>query len=126
MLNCNTGNGNIEKSLQHIKEQHEEIYGAYENFVKLMQTEGGTLDEKTRVLIRVSLSAANKTLNILRVNIYKALAVGCGFKDVEHAIFLTVSTVGFPAMLESYWVFREIVDESAPSNNVVLDNIISH
>lgn len=124
--NCKLGNSNMEKSLKHIKEQHEGIYSAYENLSKLMQEEGGSLDEKTRALIKVSLSAANKTLDALQVNIYKALEVGCKFMDIEHAIFLTVTTVGFPTMFESYAIFRQIADETAPANNVVLENIVCH
>lgn len=50
----------MEESLQHIKEKHEEIYSAYENFGKTMHIEGGTLDEGTRLLIKVSLSAGAK------------------------------------------------------------------
>ena len=116
----------VEKSLKHIKEKHETLYNAYESFGKLMHNDGGTLDEQSRAIVKVALSAANKTPHTLRSHIYKALEAGCNVNDIEHAIFLTITTVGFPSMLEAYLVFRDVIDENAPANNVVLENIICH
>ena len=116
----------MEKSLHHMQEEHSEVYKAYENYGQLLQKMKGTLDDETSALIKVSLSAANNTPHALKTNIYNALDIGCGVKDIEHAVFLSATTAGFPTMMEGYMVFRDVVDDNAPSKNVVLDNIISH
>jgi len=115
----------VEKSLKHLKEQHNKLYEAYQDFGKAIHTEG-PIDEKTRLLIKVSLAASNNTPNTLRIQISKAIEFGCTLKEVEHAIWLTATNIGFPAMMESYIIFREIVDETDPMNELILDNIISH
>lgn len=119
-------NEKLKKSLQHIKEQHEDIYKAYQNFGKLLNTEGGTLDKKTVTLIQVSLSAANRNLETFRAHLYKAIEIGCSFRDIEHAVFLTATSVGFSTMLEAHAIFREVADEKSPMKDVALDSIITH
>lgn len=116
----------LKKSLEHIKEQHEEIYKACQNFGKLIHVEGGTLDEKTVTMVLISLSAANRNLESFRAHLYKAIELGCSFRDIEHAVFLTANVVGFPTMLEAHTIFREVADDKSPMKDIAFDNIITH
>jgi len=120
------GKEKIKKSLQHIKDQHGDIYNAYKDFSKLVQTEGGTLDAKTLSLIQIALTAANRNHETFRAHLYKALEMGCGLREIEHAVFMTATVVGFPTMLEAHAIFREVADEKSPMKDVALDSLITH
>ena len=91
--------------------RHKEIAGAYEDFGKLLHNQGGPLDDKTRWLIKIGVSTAGGHELALRTHIQKAQRSGCSLEEIEHAILLTASTAGFPAMMTGLMVFREVFDK---------------
>lgn len=100
----------IEKNLKYLIDNHKEIYDAYEKFGKMVHEKGGPLDEKTRWLIKVSLSTECQNEFSLRTHILKALHSGCSKEEVEHAILLVAPTCGFPKMMKGLLVFRQVID----------------
>jgi AhpD family alkylhydroperoxidase len=100
----------IEKNLKYLIENHGEVYEAYEYYGKLIHEKGGPLDEKTRWLIKISLSTCNQFEYALRTHILKALKSGCTKEEIEHAILLVAPTCGFPKMMEGLLIFREIIN----------------
>ncbi len=92
--------------------RHKEIAGAYEDFGKLLHLQGGPLDEKTRWLIKVSVSTTSGHDLALRTHLQKAERAGCTLEEIEHAILLTASTAGFPAMMTGLMIFREVFEDN--------------
>ena len=108
----------IEKNLSYFIEQHGEIYEAYEKYGKLLHTKGGPLDEKTRWLIKVSLSTACQSNYSLVTHIRKALLAGCTHEEIEHAILLCAPTAGFPKMMEGLLILKEEEEGEGPGADI--------
>jgi alkylhydroperoxidase/carboxymuconolactone decarboxylase family protein YurZ len=92
---------------KYFKEKYPEIDEAYEAFGKSLHEKGGPLKVKQRWLIKIAISAASSFDLALRSHIERALTDGCEPDEIEHAIILTASTVGFPRMMSALLVFRE-------------------
>lgn len=101
----------IEENLKYVIDKYGEIYEAYENYGKKVHYEGGPLDQKTRWLIKVAVSAACKHHYSVRTHIRKALKSGCTRDEIEHALLLVAPTAGFPAFMEALLCMREELDK---------------
>jgi len=101
----------IEKNLKYFITNHREIYESYENFGKLVHEKGGPLDEKTRWLIKVALSADCQNEYSLTTHIKKAFCGGCTKEEIEHALLLVAPTAGFPKMMKGLLVLRNILEQ---------------
>ncbi|MCP4159785.1 MAG: carboxymuconolactone decarboxylase family protein [Deltaproteobacteria bacterium] len=95
-------------NLNYFKEKHSEIFEAYEKFGHLLHEKGGPLNEKTRWLIKVAISAASQYEFALQTHIDKAMAVGCTKEEIEHAILLVAPSSGFPKTMSALMVFRDV------------------
>lgn len=95
------------ENYRYFREQHGEIFKAYENFGHLIHEKGGPLDEKTRGLIKVAISATSQYDYALQSHIDKALAAGCTKEEIEHAILLVAPSAGFPKAMAALMVLRE-------------------
>ncbi len=100
----------IKKNLKYLTDNHGEIYDAYEKFGKLVHEKGGPLNEKTRWLIKVALSADCQNEYSIRTHILKALKCGCTKEEIEHSILLVAPTCGFPKMMRSLLIFRQVME----------------
>lgn len=96
-----------EKNFAYFKETYPEIYRSYENFGKELHESGGPLDEKSRWLIKVAVSAASSHEYSLRTHVKKALKAGCSRSEIEHALLLTATTAGFPTMMTALMILRD-------------------
>lgn len=103
----------IEKNLTHFKEKHKGIYEAYQDFGRKLHEEGGPLDEKSRWLIKVAVSASGQHSLSLKTHIRKARKAGCSWEEIEHAILLVAPTSGFPTMMEALLTLVEEEDEES-------------
>ena len=103
--------GKKEDNFGYFIKKHHEIADAYEEFGKLLHTQGGPLDEKSRWLIKIAVSTAGGHDLALRTHIQKAQKIGCSPSEIEHAILLTASTAGFPAMMSGLMTFREVFED---------------
>lgn len=95
------------ENLRYFREKHGEIYDAYQKFGSLLHEKGGPLDEKTRWLIKVAVSAASQYEFALHTHIEKAMEAGCTGEEIEHAILLVAPTAGFPKAMAALMVLRE-------------------
>ena len=96
-----------QENFKYFREKHKGIFEAYENFGHQLHEKGGPLDEKTRWLIKVAISAASQYEYALKTHIEKALAVGCTEEEIEHAILLVAPSAGFPKTMSALMVFRD-------------------
>ncbi len=99
----------IKENLEYLKAHHGEIYEAYETYGRLIHTEGGPLDEKTRWLIKVAISSTSEYQFALKTHIRKAIAAGCSVEEIEHAILMIAPSAGFPRMMEGLMILREVI-----------------
>ena len=58
----------------------------------------GPLDEKTSHLIQLAAAAAMKSEGAVHSHTRRALKAGAKIEDIQHAIILLTSTIGFPAV----------------------------
>jgi AhpD family alkylhydroperoxidase len=96
-----------QKNYKYFKEKHREVFEAYENFGHLIHEKGGPLDEKTRWLIKIAISAASQYDYALQTHIEKALTAGCTREEIEHAILLVAPSAGFPKTMSALMIFRD-------------------
>lgn len=100
----------IDENLAYLVDKHKDIYDAYKAYGKILHEKGGPLEEKTRALIKVGISATCEYEYALRTHIEKAFKAGCTRDEIEHTLLLIAPTAGFPKMMESLMIFREVVE----------------
>lgn len=101
----------IQDHFNFFRKNHPDIYQAYEAYGKKVHEAGGPLDEKTRWLIKVSVSATEGYPFALKTHINKALKAGCSAEEIQHTLLLLAPSVGFPRMMEALLIFREITEK---------------
>jgi len=89
------------------KEEFSHVHELHEEIGKEIHEKSGPLPEKTRWLIKVAISAASKHEKSLETHILKAKEKGATDSEIKHALLLLIPTVGFPAFMEAYTVFKE-------------------
>ncbi|BDU72757.1 carboxymuconolactone decarboxylase family protein [Mesoterricola silvestris] len=100
----------IRENLDAMIAKHPEIYEAYERYGRAVHEQGGPLDERTRWLIKLAVSASQGLAKAQITHMAKARAAGCTGEEIEHAILLIAPTAGFPRMMEAMERFRETGD----------------
>lgn len=95
------------ENFKYFQDKHGEIFKAYEHFGNLLHEKGGPLDEKTRWLIKIAVSAASQYEFAIQTHIEKAMAAGCTREEIEHAILLVAPTAGFPKAMRALMAFRD-------------------
>lgn len=101
----------IQENLKYFIDKHGDIYEAYSAYGKAIHEKGGPLEEKTKRLIKVAISATIGNEYSLTTHIKKALKAGCTLEEIEHTILLVAPTAGFPAMMKALMTLREETDQ---------------
>lgn len=86
------------------KAAHPEIYEAFEELGRRVH-ERGSLSERERRLVKLGIAIGVATEGGVHSAVRHALRGGCSREDVEHAVRLAITTVGFPrAMAALSWI----------------------
>lgn len=65
----------------------------------------GPLDEKTRALVRLGIAVGCQHEGAVHSHARRALEAGASAKEIHHAVILSTTTIGFPAMMAALsWV----------------------
>ncbi|MBM2814759.1 MAG: alkylhydroperoxidase AhpD family core domain protein [Ignavibacteria bacterium] len=65
----------------------------------------GPLDDKTRALIKLSISVGARLEGAVHSHTRKALKAGCSPEEIRHAVLLSLPTIGLPSMMAALsWV----------------------
>lgn len=88
----------LPKPYQVFRREHPRIYAAYEALGAAV-AESGPLEAKTRELIRLGMSAANRSRSAVESHTHRALDAGATPDEIEHAIALGINTLGFSTMM---------------------------
>ncbi len=78
-----------------IQKRFSGFFDAVDNLGKAAR-EAGPLDEKTARLIQLAAAAAVKSEGSVHSHAKRALAAGATPEEIQHALILITSTIGFP------------------------------
>lgn len=93
----------LPKSYRRFHQEHPAVWAAYEELGK-QAAEDGPLDQKTRELIKLGMAAAMDSESAVQSHVHRALSAGAKPSEIEHAIQLGITTMGFPrAMAALAW-----------------------
>ena len=87
-----------------VMSKHPKLDRALEALGKALREEG-PLDEKTAQLIQLAGAAGIRSEGSVHSHAKRALAAGATPEEVRHALFLLVTTIGFPTVMAALsWV----------------------
>jgi AhpD family alkylhydroperoxidase len=90
------------------KKAHSKVWRAYDRLGAAAAQEG-PLDQKTRELVKLGMAAASKSESAVRSHTHRALEAGVSGAEIEHALILGVTTLGFPAMMAALAWARDAI-----------------
>lgn len=90
--------GKLPKPYRQFKEDRARVSSAYED-LGAAAAEAGPLEVRERELIKLGMAAAIGSESAVRSHTHRALDAGATVDEVEHAILLGVTTLGFPSMM---------------------------
>jgi 4-carboxymuconolactone decarboxylase len=86
------------------KEDYSDVANAYETMGDAVHN-SGPLDDKTRALIKLSISTGARFEGAVHSHTRKALKSGCSPEEIRHAVILSLPTIGLPSMMAALsWV----------------------
>ena len=92
------------------KKEHADLFEKIEALGEYIHQEGGPLDDKTRSLVKVGISAASHHQNALATHIMRAREAGASEEEILHALFLVIPTCGSPTFMEAFRIYKDKVD----------------
>ena len=94
----------IPKRYMKFKEDYSNVAQAYEAMGDAVH-KAGPLDDKTRALIKLSISTGARFEGAVHSHTRKALKVDCTPEEIRHAVMLSLPTIGLPSMMAALsWV----------------------
>jgi 4-carboxymuconolactone decarboxylase len=92
------------------KQQFPEIAAAYDELA--VKCHGwGTLDTKTRRLVKLGIAVGSNSEGGVRSHARRALGEGISPEELRHAVLLGLTTVGFPTMIAAMKWVDEVIDK---------------
>ncbi|MFH1834428.1 MAG: carboxymuconolactone decarboxylase family protein [bacterium] len=83
-----------------------EIMEKNEALGEFVHEHGGPLDEKTRCLVKLGISAASHHKTAVSTHLGKAREAGASDAEIMHALLLVIPTCGFPTFMEAYREYK--------------------
>ena len=93
-----TNMSELPKPYQQFQQEHRAVWEAYDR-LGAAAADAGPLEQKIRELIKLGMAAASRSESAVHSHVHRALEVGATAEEVEHAILLGVTTIGFPNMM---------------------------
>jgi AhpD family alkylhydroperoxidase len=100
----------LPKNYMKFQEDHQEIYEAYEQLGEAAAC-CGPLNRNTRELVKLGMAAAIGSQGSVQSHTHRALNSGISRVEIEHAIVLGVTTMGFPKTMAALSWAREAMGE---------------
>jgi AhpD family alkylhydroperoxidase len=88
------------RSYRQFSKDHARLFEAYESLGALA-AKAGPLDGRTRELVKLGMAAALRAESAVKSHTHRALEAGVTFEEIEHALLVGVTTMGFPAMMSA-------------------------
>ncbi len=90
--------GELPRTYQRFQNQYNELSKAYDQ-LGATAAEAGPLESKVRQLVKLGMAAANQSESAVRSHTHRALEAGATAQEIQHALLLGITTIGFPAMM---------------------------
>jgi AhpD family alkylhydroperoxidase len=88
----------LPKPYQQFRAIYPEVYNAYENLGEAT-AKAGPLDDKIRELIKLGMSAANRSESAVQSHTHRAIEAGATTEEIEHTLMLGINTLGFSTVM---------------------------
>ena len=92
----------IPKPYAQFKARFPQILEKNEELGTYIHEHGGPLDEKTRWLVKLGISAASRHQTGVVTHAARAKEAGASQEEIVHALLLVIPTCGFPTFMEAY------------------------
>lgn len=89
---------NFPRVFQRFQYDFKQLWQSYEA-LGAAAAEAGPLDGKSRELIKLGMAAANGSESAVRSHTHRALEAGVTPDEIQHALLLGITTIGFPTMM---------------------------
>jgi AhpD family alkylhydroperoxidase len=99
----------ISTHYHYLKSNFPEVLDAVENLGATVR-QAGPLDKKTTELIQLGVAAAMGSTGAVNSHAKRALGAGASRQEIEHALLVLVSTIGFPKVAAALAWIQEVVD----------------
>ena len=100
----------IHQIFSRFKAEFPDVHAKHEALGKEIHEKAGPLEEKSRWLIKIAISAACNHKRALATHMKKAKAIGVADDEIKHALLLLIPTAGFPTFMKAYAVLENLVD----------------
>ena len=100
----------IPKRYMKFKDDYSDVAKAYESMGDAVH-QTGPLDDKTRALIKLSISTGARFEGAVHSHTRKALKSGCTAEEIRHAVILSLPTIGLPSMMAALSWVDDILDK---------------
>ncbi len=97
---------------EQFRRDYPELAQAYDEFAGKLH-DAGPLDRRARRLAKLAAAVGAQSPGGVRSHVRKALDEGLSVQEIEHAILLTLTVVGFPAMIAALKWAREVIEAQA-------------
>ena len=99
------------KRFQKFVKEYPKVAKAYETLGDEVHAVG-PLDEKTRALVKLSISVGARLEGAVHSHVRKALAVGAKPDELRHVALLSLPTIGLPSMMAALSWIDDVLQES--------------
>lgn len=106
----------LPRRYQQFQKQHTELWQAFDT-LGATAANAGPLDEKTRELVKLGMAAAMRAETAVHSHTHRALDAGATEEELEHALLLGITTLGFPTMMTALTWMREALQARDNSRN---------
>lgn len=96
----------VPKPYAQFKARFPEILAKNEELGTFIHENGGPLDDKTRWLIKLGISAASRHQTGVTTHIKRSQEAGATEEEIIHAMLLVIPTRGFPTFMEAYRQYK--------------------
>jgi 4-carboxymuconolactone decarboxylase len=103
----------LPRTYQRFQSQYHELWKAYEH-LGATAAGAGPIESKCRQLIKLGMAAANQTESAVKSHTHRALEAGATAEEIQHAVLLGITTIGFPATMAAFsWAQLAIADHTS-------------
>lgn len=100
----------LPKPFKNFKENFSDVHQQYEKLAKTCR-EHGPLDQKCQDLIKLGIAIGQNSKGGVMSNTRKALGSGATVDEIHHAILLSLTTVGFPALIAAMGWSSDVLEK---------------
>ena len=99
----------VSKHYHFLKGRFPDVMAAVENLGSTIR-DAGPLDKKTTELIQLAVAASAQSTGSVHSHTRRALAEGASKEEIEHALVVLISTIGFPKVAAALAWVREVTE----------------